>query len=922
MSRFPRFFGITVAVLVGLAGCSGKSADESLASGKGYLAKGDTNAAIIELRNSLQKNPDSAEARFLLGRALLDRDDAVGAEVELRKAAEAKRPESDVLPLLAKALLLQGKSERLIQDYGSSSLPDSTANADLKTSLASAYAEKGDLSRARSALADALRAVPDFGPALLVQARLEAADGKFDAALRLIDQVIAKDPQSYEAHHLKGVLLFFAKGDSAAALESERRALALRKDWLPAQAGALEILLSRGDRAAAKAQVAELKKAHPGHPRARYLEAMVAYRDGDTKAARELIQQVLKVAPENENVLVLAGAIELQIGSLAQAENFAAKAMSRSPQSAAPRRLLANVQLRSGAAAKARETLSPLLDRPDVDVQTLDLGGQAALQSGDLKGAEAYFSRAAALDPKDVNSRTALAQAQLRKGNVQAGIAQLEEVASSDPGVNADLAIISARLRQSDYDAALKAIDSLERKLPDKPLAAELRGGVYAARRDMPAARQSFEKALSLDPLSFPATAGLANLDLLERKPDEARKRYDKLLAADPKNLAARLAVADVRAAAGASNDEIASLLSEAIKLNPDEVAPRLFLVELWLRARDPKAALSAAEQAAAAMPDRIEVLDALGRAQAASGDFNGAIGSFNRLAVLQPGSPAPQLRLADTYRMQGNVDAARQSFNRALEVAPGFIPAQVGLARLEVSASKPDVAMAIARRIQGDRPKESIGYTIAGDIEASRKNWPAAITSYRAGLERGASTELAGKLYDALASSAQTENAERFATEWLKDHPKDAIFRGHLGDVAVARQEFEKAEAHYLAAVQLLPDSPVGLNNLAWVMNRLKKPGAITYAEKAVALRPQEAAFLDTLATIVADQGDLNRAQELQRKAVELRPDRPEYRLRLAKLHLRKGDKDLAKAELQSLSELGARFQGQAEVAELLRSL
>jgi len=137
-----------------------------------------------------------------------------------------------------------------------------------------------------------------------------------------------------------------------------------------------------------------------------------------------------------------------------------------------------------------------------------------------------------------------------------------------------------------------------------------------------------------------------------------------------------------------------------------------------------------------------------------------------------------------------------------------------------------------------------------------------------------------------------------------------------------VARQDYEAAQTHYLSVVQLQPDDPVGLNNLAWVMHRLKKPGAMAYAEKAVALRPQHPTFLDTLATILADEGDLDKAIKLEKKALEQPPARDEFRLALAKLYLRKGDKALAKAELRGLADVGRSFAGHAEVAELLRAL
>src|SRR5438552_16180828 len=82
----------TVAALAVFAaalfsGCSERP-ESMVASAKDYLAKNDRNAAIIQLRNALQKNPDLAEARFLLGKALLDNAEYAAAEKELRKAGE------------------------------------------------------------------------------------------------------------------------------------------------------------------------------------------------------------------------------------------------------------------------------------------------------------------------------------------------------------------------------------------------------------------------------------------------------------------------------------------------------------------------------------------------------------------------------------------------------------------------------------------------------------------------------------------------------------------------------------------------------------------------------------------------------------------------------------------------------------------
>jgi Tfp pilus assembly protein PilF len=50
-----------------LVGCGGEKPEAMLESAKEYLAKNDHKAAAIQLKNALQKDPQLAEARFLLG---------------------------------------------------------------------------------------------------------------------------------------------------------------------------------------------------------------------------------------------------------------------------------------------------------------------------------------------------------------------------------------------------------------------------------------------------------------------------------------------------------------------------------------------------------------------------------------------------------------------------------------------------------------------------------------------------------------------------------------------------------------------------------------------------------------------------------------------------------------------------------------
>lgn len=135
-------------------------------------------------------------------------------------------------------------------------------------------------------------------------------------------------------------------------------------------------------------------------------------------------------------------------------------------------------------------------------------------------------------------------------------------------------------------------------------------------------------------------------------------------------------------------------------------------------------------------------------------------------------------------------------------------------------------------------------------------------------------------------------------------------------------QKQFATAERHFKAVLELQPANPIGLNNLAWALLQQGKPGALAYAEKANGLAPEQPAFMDTLAAALAEEGQLANALDLQRNALAkaTEAEAPGYRLRLAKLLLKAGEAAKARTELETLKALGDKFQGQEEVATLLK--
>ncbi len=904
-----------------LAACGGESPESLIASSKAYMAKNDTKAAVIQLKNALQQNPTLAEARFLLGSALLETGDIAGAEVELRKALELKHPADEVVPLLARTLLAGGKAKKLLEEFGKTKLTAGEPLAAMNTTLAAANASLGKREVAKELLAEALATQPDYVPARLADIREAASSQDLTGARSKIDTLLLKHPSNPEALLIKGSLLSF-DGDASGALVEYRKAIDAKPSYLAAHSAAITSLLAANKVDDAVKQLEALKTVAPKHPQTFYFDGQVNYQRKEFKAAREPAQQLLRIAPNNPLALQLAGAIEFQLRSYLQAETYLTKALQIAPGLRLARQMLIASYLRAGQPGKALDALQPVLGSIEKDSALLALAGEAYLQHGDSNKATEYLAKASKLEPDNAAKKTSLAVAHMAQGNSENGLQELEQISISDKGITADLALIAAHLRSNQLDKALKAIDGLEKKQPENPATYNLRARALLARKDVDGARKNFEKALSVNPTFFPAVASLASLDIINKKPDDARKRFETLLAVDPKNIQALLALAELKAANGGTADEITSAIGKAISANPSEIAPRLALIQYHLKNKDVKKALGAANEAATSIPDKAEILDALGRTQQLSGDLNQALITYGKLSSLQPGSPLPLLRSAEIQFANKNKDEGVKNLKKALEIKPDNVDAQRVLIQVAMENKNPSNALEIARTIQKQRPKEAVGYLLESDIQAFNKAWAEAVNSVRNGLKQTPAPELAIKLHTLQRASGSATDADQTATSWLKDHPKDVAFRMYLGDLAASQKSYPQAVNHYQSALGLQPNNALILNNLAWASGQSKAPKALEYAEKANQLAPKQPAFMDTLAMLLAEKGDTNKAIELLREALVLSPQASTIQLNLAKVLIATGKKDDARKELEALAKIGEKFPGQAEVNQLLKSL
>ncbi|MFM2405659.1 MAG: hypothetical protein RL223_3539 [Pseudomonadota bacterium] len=922
----PVLAAVAAAALLALAGC--KPDDTAiLAAARQQLEQGRLDDAATHLKDVLARQPGSGEARALLGRVHLAAGDAVAAEAELRRALQAGQAEDRVLPPLARAMLAQGRAAALTQEFGTRRLADDAAAAEFGTTLAEAHAQQRDTAAAARTLDALLQRLPTHLPARLMQLRLQAATDPA-GALAALDRLLTEPAAgaSAAAHQLRGELRL-AAGQAEAAIGDWQRAVALQPGAVEAYVALIPVLLERQGLEAAKAPFEQLRQQRPGHPQTRYFDALLALRAGELPRAASAITPLLRGAPSDARVLMLAGEIAHAQGQHAQAFTHFAKVLQAAPGYALARRWLARAQADGGQPDKALQTLKPLLDAQPPDAQALTLASGWQLRAGDAAGAQASLARAAQVRPDDARlqavQRLAAVAPDAPAARQQALQQELERLAARDRGPRIDLALVATRLRAGDPEGALKAVDALAAKQgPASPLADHLRGRIAVLQGRPDLARAAFGAALKTDADFLPALAGLAAVDLAEGRAVEARQRYEALVKRQPAHAEALQALALLARREGRTA-EVLTWLERAVQAAPSDAAVRRALIDELLGQHQNARAVDAARAALVALPQDGSLHERLGRAQLADGQPQAAVSSFGQWATLQPRQLAPLIAQAEAQAAAGELRAAGATLQRARAIDEAHPALLRALAAQALREDRPDEALRQARRLQQLPAVAADGHRLEGDLAVQGRQWPQAVAAYQQALRLAADpADLPIRLHTTLLAAGRADEAARLAEDWQRRHPTDMLFQLRLADAAALRRELPQAEQLYRQTLQRFPGQPMAQNNLAWLLCSQRKPGGVALARQALATQPSEASFHDTLASCLAAEGQLPQAIRAQQQALALSGGAPRYRLQLARWQLMAGERAPARTELRQLQRLGPRFDRQAEVEALLKSV
>jgi putative PEP-CTERM system TPR-repeat lipoprotein len=557
---------------------------------------------------------------------------------------------------------------------------------------------------------------------------------------------------------------------------------------------------------------------------------------------------------------------------------------------------------RDEARASFQAALAAMPGLPDA------LLGQAQLAYIERKPEEALalIERIVVKTPKYAAAweiKAALLQLQ---GKTDEAIHAFEQAAAVDPAdVTPTLAAAELSLQIKRFDAAQRHIDAARKHAPDSLLVHHVQALLYFEQKQYDKALVATQEILRANPKIVPTVMLAATTHIARGELNQAENFLRPLVQARPQDLRARTLYAATLLRMGNARGALDSLAPALGKMHDD---PRLLILAAEIHAglKDYTTATTYFERAAKLQPDRVDLLARAGLARFVGGDevqglatlekaialsgenygadvalavlllerreFQKALGTAQRIQTKVPDNPIG-FNLAGMAQLGlKNMAAARNSFEHAVRLDPGYWPAAASLVRMDIAAGHEDAARNRIERVlakNGNNVEAMLALMqISGDLGRFTRSLQAAC--------RADPKALTPRLTLARTYLGQglPERALPLAREVVAIAPQRPDAMELLGAVQLAAGRNSEALTTFRQLASALPKSSRAQAHLAHAQAALgDSNGAESAYRKALALGPEDAEAIVGLARLY---GQRNRFGEALQLAADLRAAQP----------------------------------------------
>jgi tetratricopeptide (TPR) repeat protein len=597
-------------------------------------------------RQTIERNPDSADARLAFGDFL---------------SAHKREPEAEQQLLAA---LRSDPSNKLVL-----------------VALRRFYETRQRYNEAEKYLAQLVELDPDKSAGRAQIIDLRARTGRLHQAVSEYQQLLKDDPKYLRGYSRLAELLL-ELGDVNGAMKNVEAALKLSSQDTDAllMRGRLHTL--NGQYREAVSDLDQALRMEPSLPAALYYAADAHLQNNDPTQARLYVNRLLSFYARNPMGMLMQVRIHLSEGKAAEAEKTATQ-------------IIENIsQLKSNAAALNAARL-PADALPEWESKSYISRAVARIQRRDFAGAQSDLDRAIRIDKRSAEPHINLATINLLRGDLAAAARAAERAVDLAPAsVSAASALVNVYLRQRNFPAAHTKLNQLIAAQPTRLQLQELRARVFIAEGDAANAEASLRQIIETDPNYLNAYFALSDFYQTSQKQTERAIAQLRDLTKLKPNNAQQIAQAHLFIAMleeGRGNfDEAARNYEQTLSYDKRSVGAAIAFNNLaWLYADKGLGNLDKATdyaRSAINISPEAGFYDTLGYVYYKKRQFEIAIEQFNKAISRKPSSAVYHLRLARALRDHGETQKARQAYERALQLG-GTNFAEGNQARQELAA-------------------------------------------------------------------------------------------------------------------------------------------------------------------------------------------------------------------------------------------
>ncbi|MDX2507682.1 MAG: PEP-CTERM system TPR-repeat protein PrsT [Gammaproteobacteria bacterium] len=920
---------ILTGFLLVLVGCDniGMNEQQMLQNAKTYLDRGELMAASIELRNTLQKNNENAEARYLLGNINLKIGDLTSAEKEFKRAALAGWNKEETQIELARIFILRKEFQKLLNEIVIINTWPADTRANISALRAQAEAGLGNTTQAKTTLDEGKAYSAKALYVLKTTAMFQLSGIQDGDASNTLKKALSIYPDNPE------LLLLYASSDIqnnnlTRAADTFRKIIGLDPSKLitfhgqRAHIGLARLQIIEKNYDEANTTMAPLLKRNGKDPEANYLSGLLAFSQGDYHRAEDHMRTLLAIAPGNSRSQLLMGKIKYALKDFDQAAHHLSAYLNTKPGDIAARKLLTSTYIILNQPEQARLTLQTALTADPDDAETLTLLSQIEFNKGDMNAGIQALNKAIKSRPDNITLHKQLAKAYIATGETDQALKEIKTFqALSRNTEESQRLTISAYLTAGKVNLAIKVANAMLKDKPQDPDIIALNGTLHAANDNKQQARLYFNKALQLQDKLPSATIGLARLERKEGNLDKAIALYNVLVESNVGGIIPMLALSELAAQQNRTNDML-SWLERTRNTAPTETRSRIILANYYLRKTQPEKADIYIQEAIKVAPEQAELLALHGRVLIAQKRYSEALPPLKKLVNKLPDSTNARVLLGEAFLRQGMMKDAREHLQKILNKQNNHILAMSLMAETEFKESNYDKSLSYAKQLQNVQPQLYIGYLHEGNAWMAKQDYNRAHSAFSKAWKHQQTANLAKRLFTVSKHTANFEDAIKPLLTWLNDHPNDKSLRFFLAAQYQDAEQNDNAIREYEKIIEGTPDNGAALNNLAWLYHLKGDPKALDLAERAYRTAPENAGIQDTYGWILTQQNQADKGKRLIKQAMGLIPDNLEIRYHYAAALVKSGNKDEGQQMLEKLLKQNKPFNGRKEAKQLLKTL